>query len=72
MFIKFIITLVSTVLYFSPLNAVADDTKICNPAQQAKCAGMCKDLRGVKSCIINNTTRSGKCTCVDGGSHTKS
>ena len=72
MFIKSIVTLVSAVLYFSPLIAVADDTKMCNATQQARCGGFCQDHQGVKSCIVNITTRSGTCTCVDGADHTKS
>jgi hypothetical protein len=72
MSIKSLIMVVSAVLYFSPLIAVADDTKMCNTTQQGKCAGFCQAHQGVKSCIVDITTRSGTCNCVDGASHTKS
>lgn len=72
MFTKPFIAMVSAVLYFSPVLAVADDTKMCNATQQGNCGRFCQAHQGMKSCIIDITTRSGTCTCVDGTSHTKS
>ena len=57
---------------FSPLVALADDTKMCNDTQQSNCERFCQAHQGGKSCIIDITTRSGTCTCNDGTSHTKS
>lgn len=72
MFTKTFIAMVSVVLYFSPVLAVADDTKMCNATQQGNCGRFCQAHQGMKSCIIDITTRSGTCTCADGTTHTKS
>ncbi len=72
MFIKPLIAVFGVVLCFSPILAVADDTKMCNETQQGKCGRFCQAHEGVKSCIIDITTLSGTCTCVDGTAHTKS
>jgi len=72
MFIKPLIAVLSFTLYFSPILAVADQTKMCHTTQQGKCGRFCQAHQGMKSCIIDITTKSGTCTCVDGTSHTKS
>lgn len=72
MFIKLLVAVVSLFLYLSPILAAADDTKICSATQQGKCGRFCQSHHGVKSCIIDITTRSGTCTCEDGTTHTKS
>lgn len=71
MFIKSLIAMVSLALYFSPILAAADQTKMCNTIQQGKCGRFCQAHQGMKSCIIDITSRSGTCTCSDGASHTK-
>ncbi|WP_392537851.1 hypothetical protein [Legionella sp. 227] len=71
MSIKSLIAMVSFVLYFSPLLAAAAETKMCNTTQQGNCGRFCQAHQGMKSCIIDITTRSGTCTCADGVSHTK-
>ena len=72
MFIKPLIAAVSVALYLSPMLVIADDTKMCNATQQERCGSFCQNHQGMKSCIIDITTRSGTCTCGDGTSHTKS
>ncbi|KTC83610.1 hypothetical protein [Legionella cincinnatiensis] len=71
MFIKPLIVVLGIGLYFSPILAVADETKTCNATQQGNCERFCQGHQGAKSCIIDITQRSGTCTCVDGTSHTK-
>ncbi|HHF0526837.1 TPA: hypothetical protein ACTUT5_003450 [Legionella anisa] len=72
MFIKPVIALFGFALYFSPFLAAADETKMCNDTQQGNCGRFCQAHQGMKSCIIDITTKSGTCTCEDGVSHTKS
>lgn len=72
MIMKLLIATVGAVLSLSPIMVFADDTKICNATQQGNCSRFCQEHQGIKSCIIDITTRSGTCTCVDGTSHTKS
>ena len=72
MFIKPLIAAVSLVLYFIPVLAVADNTKMCNATQQGNCGSFCQAHNGMKSCMIDLTTKSGTCACGDGTSHTKS
>lgn len=71
MFTKFLVPALSFALYFSPILAVADDTKMCNKSQNAKCERFCQGHSGMKSCIIDMTTRSGTCSCEDGTSHSR-
>lgn len=72
MSIKSLAALFSCILFFSPLTVLADQTKNCNDKQVMNCAHFCMMHKGVKSCILDMTTRSGTCSCNDGASHSKS
>lgn len=58
-------------LVLSPLVAVADDMQSCGSTQVSKCSWFCSNHQGIKSCVMNVSTRSGTCTCTDGTSHSK-
>lgn len=72
MYNKSLIAALSLTLNFIPIIAVADDTKMCNTTQQGNCGRFCQAHQGMRSCVIDITTRSGTCTCEDGTTHTKS
>jgi hypothetical protein len=71
MFIKPLTAILGAVLCFSPMLAVADETKPCNATQETRCGNFCQAHQGAKSCIVDISKRSGTCTCTDGTSHTK-
>ena len=72
MYTKLFISAVGAVLSLSSVLAFADDTKMCNTTQQGNCGRFCQAHQGVKSCVVDITTRSGTCTCGDGTTHSKS
>ncbi|CDZ78448.1 hypothetical protein BN59_02758 [Legionella massiliensis] len=58
-------------LVLGSLSAFADETKSCNEQQQTRCSEFCTGHQGMSSCVLDETTLSGTCTCTDGTSHTK-
>lgn len=72
MFNKSLIAMIGIGFFLGPIIAVADDTKMCNTTQQARCGNFCSAHQGVKSCIIDITKKSGTCSCEDGTMHSKS
>lgn len=72
MFIKPLISVLSVTLLLGSNLALADNTRMCNQTQQGNCGRFCQSHQGMKSCIIDLTTRSGTCGCTDGTTHTKS